>query len=330
MQPPEEELRSKILDLSNQVNLETTGLKEFMALLSQSMGGTNLKPHKKFIKECVVKAIQDKQQQQEDDEEDDDDEDDEEEEEEEDVRTPPSSKGPKKKGSGGGLSAPKALSGALAAFLGLSHPAELARTEVVKRLWDYIRKHELQNPNNKREINLDADMQAVFDCSTFTMFTMNKYVSAHMAPFTPVNLDTPSTNSGRKRKRAAASSNTPKGKRSKGSATKKTPRNAPQYRLSEALQAVVGGATVLSRPQVVSKLWEYIKAEELQNPSDKRQILCNPPLQKVMDGKSKVTMFSMNQYLSPHLLERVQGTASREGEEEPVPEDGDEDDDSDE
>jgi upstream activation factor subunit UAF30 len=62
---------------------------------------------------------------------------------------------------------------------------------------------------------------------------------------------------------------------------------------------------VLPRPQVVSKLWEYIKANQLQNPSDKREILCDAKLKKIFQNKSKVTMFNMNQFLSNHLLEKV-------------------------
>ena len=64
---------------------------------------------------------------------------------------------------------------------------------------------------------------------------------------------------------------------------------------SEALAAVVN-AEKMSRPQVVKQLWNYIRDNELQNPSDKREIICDPKLKAVF-GKDKVTMFSMNKYL---------------------------------
>jgi upstream activation factor subunit UAF30 len=56
----------------------------------------------------------------------------------------------------------------------------------------------------------------------------------------------------------------------------------------------------LSRPQVVKKLWEHIKANDLQDPSDKRQIRCDEALHAVF-GQSKVNMFSMNKLIGNHL-----------------------------
>jgi len=56
----------------------------------------------------------------------------------------------------------------------------------------------------------------------------------------------------------------------------------------------------LSRPQVVKKLWEYIKGNELQDPRDKRQIICDEKLQAVFN-QSKVNMFSMNKLLGNQL-----------------------------
>lgn len=68
---------------------------------------------------------------------------------------------------------------------------------------------------------------------------------------------------------------------------------------SAELAAVVGSAG-LSRPDVVSKVWDYIKKNKLQNPANKREILADEKLGKVF-GKKKVTMFEMNKHLSNHL-----------------------------
>jgi chromatin remodeling complex protein RSC6 len=68
---------------------------------------------------------------------------------------------------------------------------------------------------------------------------------------------------------------------------------------SEELAAVVGQGP-LPRAEVVSKMWEYIKAHNLQNPQDKREILADEKLRKVF-GKDKVTMFEMNKHLAQHL-----------------------------
>ena len=65
--------------------------------------------------------------------------------------------------------------------------------------------------------------------------------------------------------------------------------------------AAIVGADSLPRSEVVSKVWEYIKKNDLQNPKDKRQILADDTLAKVFDGKKEVSMFEMNKYLSKHL-----------------------------
>jgi chromatin remodeling complex protein RSC6 len=65
------------------------------------------------------------------------------------------------------------------------------------------------------------------------------------------------------------------------------------------LAAVVGHGP-LPRGEVVSKVWEYIKKHDLQNPENKREILADESLKKVF-GRDKVTMFEMNKYLAQHL-----------------------------
>ncbi|KAK1753360.1 upstream activation factor subunit spp27 [Echria macrotheca] len=71
------------------------------------------------------------------------------------------------------------------------------------------------------------------------------------------------------------------------------------FNLSYPLQELCG-ETQLSRPQVVKKLWEYIKANELQDPTDKRQIRCDDRMQAVFK-QSKVDMFQMNKLLGHQL-----------------------------
>ena len=70
-------------------------------------------------------------------------------------------------------------------------------------------------------------------------------------------------------------------------------------RPSEALAAVVGPGP-LPRGEVVSKVWDYIKSNNLQNPENRREILADDTLRKVF-GKDKVTMFEMNKHLARHL-----------------------------
>jgi chromatin remodeling complex protein RSC6 len=64
--------------------------------------------------------------------------------------------------------------------------------------------------------------------------------------------------------------------------------------------AVVVGSDPIARGEVVSKMWEYIKKNNLQNPENKREILADDKLQPIF-GKNKVTMFEMNKHLAQHL-----------------------------
>jgi len=68
---------------------------------------------------------------------------------------------------------------------------------------------------------------------------------------------------------------------------------------SKELAAVVG-AELLPRGEVVSKVWEYIKQHDLQNPENRREIVADEKLEAVF-GKKKVTMFEMNKHLARHL-----------------------------
>lgn len=69
-------------------------------------------------------------------------------------------------------------SSALAELVG-STP--LPRTQVVKKLWAYIKKHNLQDKKNKRNIIPDTKMSGVFGKKTFSMFEMNKIVAKHLS-----------------------------------------------------------------------------------------------------------------------------------------------------
>jgi upstream activation factor subunit UAF30 len=58
----------------------------------------------------------------------------------------------------------------------------MPRSEVVKKLWVYIKKHDLQDPSNKRNINADAHLQEVFGGKkVVNMFEMTKLVSKHLS-----------------------------------------------------------------------------------------------------------------------------------------------------
>lgn len=73
---------------------------------------------------------------------------------------------------------PVQVSDALAEIVGAG---PMARTEVTKKLWDYIKKHKLQDTNNKRNINPDQKLSKVFGSSaSIDMFKMTSKVSKHL------------------------------------------------------------------------------------------------------------------------------------------------------
>ena len=73
---------------------------------------------------------------------------------------------------------PMNISDELAAVIG---KGPMPRSEVVKALWVYIKKNDLQNPKNKRNIIADAKLKPVFGKDEVTMFEMTKLVSKHLS-----------------------------------------------------------------------------------------------------------------------------------------------------
>lgn len=64
-----------------------------------------------------------------------------------------------------------------AEFLG---EESLPRTQVVKMLWSYIKKENLQDPSDKRNIKADQKLAKVFKASSFSMMKMNQLLSNHL------------------------------------------------------------------------------------------------------------------------------------------------------
>jgi chromatin remodeling complex protein RSC6 len=72
---------------------------------------------------------------------------------------------------------PVTPSPALAAVVGTK---AVPRTEITKQLWAYIKKNKLQDAKNRRMINADATLKAVFGKSSVNMFEMTKLVGKHL------------------------------------------------------------------------------------------------------------------------------------------------------
>jgi len=56
----------------------------------------------------------------------------------------------------------------------------LPRGQVVRKMWEYIRSHSLQNPANRREILADDKLRRVFGKDKVAMFEMNKHLAGHL------------------------------------------------------------------------------------------------------------------------------------------------------
>lgn len=74
---------------------------------------------------------------------------------------------------------PLKVSETLAAVIG---KGPMPRSEVVKKLWAYIKKNDLQDPKKKRNINADDKLKSVFNGKkTVDMFEMTKLVNKHLS-----------------------------------------------------------------------------------------------------------------------------------------------------
>ena len=80
-------------------------------------------------------------------------------------------------GARGGITAPVTPSAELAEIVGKD---DLPRSEVVSKVWAYIKKNDLQDANDRRKINADEKLANVFGKKSSDMFEMNKPLSRHL------------------------------------------------------------------------------------------------------------------------------------------------------
>ncbi|KAG2306213.1 hypothetical protein Bca52824_025961 [Brassica carinata] len=230
-----------------------------------------------------------------------------------------------KKRGGGGFAKVCQLSPQLEKFIGAS---QLARTEVVKKMWAYIKEKDLQDPKDRRKILCDESLHSLFHVKSINMFQMNKALAKHIWPLgdggdgcvTSVKEEDQGDASGerdekgdkneeveedneeeseeevrslrkRKRKKPAKSEEKPKRKGGGGF--------AKVCSLSPELQAFTG-MTKLARTEVVKMLWKYIKENNLQDPKDGRTIICDESLRSLFPLES-INMFQMNKHLTKHI-----------------------------
>lgn len=207
----------------------------------------------------------------------------------------------KRKGNGGGFNKACSLSPELQNFTGAS---ELPRTEVVKQIWKYIREKNLQDPLDRRNIICDDALRDLFNVDSVNMFQMSKALSKHIWPLGSngkelegeAEADEKSSGDDKARatatKRSKKENKNVKGKGGGGGFTK-------VCSLSPELQKFTG-VPELARTEVVKHIWSYIRENNLQEPSDRRNIICDETLRALFNVDS-INMFQMNKVLAKHI-----------------------------
>lgn len=174
--------------------------------------------------------------------------------------------GAKRRGGPGGLNKVCGVSPELQAVVG--QPA-MPRTEIVKQLWAYIRKNNLQDPSNKRKIICDDALRVVFETDCTDMFKMNKLLAKHIIPLEP-------TKESSKRFKPDAESTT------EGMESGPSP-----VIISEALAKFLGtGGREMLQAEATKRVWEYIKVNHLEDPLNSMVILCDAKLRELLGCES--------------------------------------------
>ena len=99
---------------------------------------------------------------------------------------------------------------------------------------------------------------------------------------------------------ATAAKKSPAAKKALAAKTAGAPTGFNKLLTPSAELAAIIGSEAIPRTEVTKKIWEYIKANDLQDAADKRNINADAKLKPIF-GKSQVTMFEMTKLLSIHL-----------------------------
>ncbi|KAI3765335.1 hypothetical protein L2E82_15365 [Cichorium intybus] len=151
----------------------------------------------------------------------------------------------RRRGGPGGLYKLCGISPELQVILGES---SLSRTDIVKQLWAYIKKNNLQDPGNKRKINCDDALRVVFETDCTDMFKMNKLLAKHIIPLEPTKV------SSRKKQKVKVDP-----------AVESSDFVPCQVIISEALaNCLEMEERKMSQSEALRLIWEYIKVNNLE------------------------------------------------------------------
>lgn len=190
--------------------------------------------------------------------------------------------GGKRRGGPGGLNRVCGVSPELQAVVG---EPTLPRTEIVRQLWAYIKKNNLQDPGNKRKIICDDALRLVFETDCTDMFKMNQLLAKHITPLGPTKES--------QAKRVKVDTEIKIGSAEPTSST---------MVISEALAKFLGTEErVMQQSEALRLVWEYIKLHHLEDPLNAMVILCDAKLQELL-GCESISALGIPEMLARHHL----------------------------
>ncbi|PKA47313.1 hypothetical protein AXF42_Ash017258 [Apostasia shenzhenica] len=195
---------------------------------------------------------------------------------------------PKRRGGPGGLSKVCGVSPELQAIVG---EPTMARTQIVKQLWAYIRKNNLQDPNNKRKIICNDELRLVFETDCTDMFKMNKLLAKHIIPLEPTKEPVQET------KRI---------KRGGTDVAVASEIETSQYPvvISDELAGFFGtGEREIIQSDALMRVYDYIKANHLEDPMNNMVIRCDTKLRQLF-GCETLSAMEVSEKLSHHLFKQ--------------------------
>ncbi|CAA0833625.1 SWIB complex BAF60b domain-containing protein [Striga hermonthica] len=193
--------------------------------------------------------------------------------------------GKKRKGGPGGLNKLCCVSPLLQTIVG---QPTLPRTEIVRQLWAYIRKNNLQDPSNKRKIICNDELRLVFETDRTDMFQMNKLLAKHITALDPT-------------KQADQCTKKPKVDVESGSQSDDP---VPIVVISDALASFFGtNEKEMSQSEVLRQIWEYIKVNQLEDPANLTAILCDAKLQELL-GCESISALGLPEMLAQRHLSK--------------------------
>ncbi|PSR96256.1 hypothetical protein CEY00_Acc26304, partial [Actinidia chinensis var. chinensis] len=160
---------------------------------------------------------------------------------------------------------------------------------IVKQLWVYIRKNNLQDPSNKRKIICNNELRLVFETDCTDMFKMNKLLAKHIITLDPT-------------KPVAQNSKKPKVEVESGATSAES---GPVVIISELLANFFGtGEREMLHSEVLGRIWEYIKVNQLEDRMNSMVILCDTKLQELF-GCGCISALGVSEMLArQHLFKR--------------------------